>query len=237
MQNNLLISSRIKQLRISHKLGIAQLADIMGKTASAISQIESGKINISLEFIITIANFFAVSLDWLIGHSDEPYSIPVIEQQEKAIIDLEHSINLNQNTNLIYFKAVMYCCRTKSSYYPIKEKFSIDNRADALYALNFWKYAAKRLDEEGYNSQEKSYQEALRELMDINDEEKPTIFTMLKKHLIKTSIDAFASAKSGTRTGASFAKLCYECIDVLDGLLVKNPSAPPHFDVRKSPSE
>ena len=138
---------------------------------------------------------------------------------------------------MIYFKAVIYCCRTKFSYYPIKEKYSIDNRADALYALNFWKYAANRLDKEGYDSQKKSYQEALRELIDTDAEEKPTIFAMLKKHLMKTSIDDFAGAKSGARSGAAFAKLCYECIEVLDELLVKNPSAPPYFDIRKSLSE
>ncbi|MBE6098263.1 MAG: helix-turn-helix domain-containing protein [Schwartzia sp.] len=232
MHNLHLIAPRLKHLRICHHLSIGQLADILGKTTSALSQIELGKTSISYELLLELADFFVVSLDWLTGRSNEPYSIDVIKESEASIQELESSISLSNNSNLIYLKAVVYFCHTKSIYFPVSEHYHIDRRADVLYCLNFWRYAANKLDEIGYNSQETSYQNALKQLMEIDDDEKHEVYNILKNYLIKTPIDIFSGSKSSKRAGSSFAKLCYECIDVLDDVITNPNSKKSYYDVR-----
>lgn len=237
MFNNKIFGERIRLLRESHHLSLNQLAEILGKKKAAIADVETARMGTTLETCTEISNFFAVSLDWLTGRSNEPYSLEIIQKLEDEIMELEHNIGISNNTNLIYLKAVIYCCRTKLSYYPQREHYSIDRRADVLYCLHFWKYAANKLEEDGYHSQETSYQEALKQIMEIDDDTKHELRDILKAYLIKTPIDIFSGTKSSKRAGSSFATLCYECIDVLDGVITASYSKQPYYDIRKPSSD
>ena len=61
--NHLLISSRIRELRIQHNFTQAQLAEKSGLSSQYLCQVESGNKNISLSALISIAENLDVGID------------------------------------------------------------------------------------------------------------------------------------------------------------------------------
>mgnify|MGYP003789689543 CR=1 FL=1 len=64
---NVMIGSRIRQLRKEHNLSQNQFASLFGVYDSTISQYENGKREPEYDTVIKIANQFNVSIDWLLG--------------------------------------------------------------------------------------------------------------------------------------------------------------------------
>lgn len=65
-----LFSKRLKQLREEKGLKQAQIAEFLNYGSTAISNYESGRNEPSYNDLIKIANFFDVSIDYLLGYSD-----------------------------------------------------------------------------------------------------------------------------------------------------------------------
>lgn len=65
-------SVRVSQLRKDKKLSMAALGDILGVSDEAIRLMEKGKRSPSFEVLCSIADYFNVSLDYLVGRSDIP---------------------------------------------------------------------------------------------------------------------------------------------------------------------
>lgn len=63
---------RLKKLRLENNLSLRQLAEQISSTKQAISNWENEYRAPSLEAAIEIANYFEVSLDYLVGLSDNP---------------------------------------------------------------------------------------------------------------------------------------------------------------------
>lgn len=63
---------RLRKLRLENNLSLSQLAGQISSTKQAISNWENGYRAPSLEATIEIANYFEVSLDYLVGLSDNP---------------------------------------------------------------------------------------------------------------------------------------------------------------------
>ncbi len=61
---------RIGDLRVDSDLKQIALAAYLNVKQSTYSDCESGKINIPLETLIKLADFYQVSLDYLVGRSD-----------------------------------------------------------------------------------------------------------------------------------------------------------------------
>lgn len=158
-------SLRVRQLRESHQLSLAQLSDILGKKRSAISDIESGRIGTTLETLTALANLFAVSADWLLERTDEMYSITVIERLEQELIDLEKEINLTDNTNLLYIKALMDGYVSLNYFSKGKFKCSIEQRANVIHIFKFWINIAKKLDEMEIPAPDNFYRENLQKFI------------------------------------------------------------------------
>ncbi|AKX95665.1 transcriptional regulator [Moorella thermoacetica] len=73
MLNKKIFALRLKFLREQHNLSTQKLADALGlKSKGAITQFEKGIISPSVDTLISIADFFDVSLDYLVGRSDDP---------------------------------------------------------------------------------------------------------------------------------------------------------------------
>ncbi|MFV0516601.1 MAG: helix-turn-helix domain-containing protein [Aminipila sp.] len=66
------ISIRLKALRLKAHLSQSQLGDAVGFTKQAISDIENGRRSTTAEKLAIIADFFNVSVDYLIGRTDKP---------------------------------------------------------------------------------------------------------------------------------------------------------------------
>lgn len=65
-------ANRIKELRCSGGLSQKQLAEGTGLTVTAIQNYEYGTRKPAFDALIALADFFDVSLDYLVGRSDDP---------------------------------------------------------------------------------------------------------------------------------------------------------------------
>lgn len=64
--------NRIKELRKASNATQADLSSILGVTKTQISDIENGKTTTSIERLCALADYFNVSLDYLVGRSEDP---------------------------------------------------------------------------------------------------------------------------------------------------------------------
>ena len=62
---------RIRDLREDHDKKQIELANYLEIKQSTYSDYESGKINSPIDMLIKIADFYGVTLDYLVGRSDE----------------------------------------------------------------------------------------------------------------------------------------------------------------------
>ena len=65
-----MFSERLSQLRKSKGLSMLQLGEILGVSDEAIRLMERGKRSPSFEVLLSVAEFFSVSVDYLVGLSD-----------------------------------------------------------------------------------------------------------------------------------------------------------------------
>lgn len=66
------IHERIKYLRVSNHLTQKELANILGITEVSMQRFEYGSARPSLDTIVNISNHFNVSVDYILGLSDNP---------------------------------------------------------------------------------------------------------------------------------------------------------------------
>ena len=65
-------ASRLKQLRLKNNLSMNDLAKALHTSKTFVSYIESGKRTTPIDKLVEIADYFDVSLDYLVGRSDDP---------------------------------------------------------------------------------------------------------------------------------------------------------------------
>ena len=68
----MLIHERLKSLRKSSKTTQKSIATAIGVSEVSYQRFEYGTVRPSLETLITLADYFDVSLDYLVGRSDDP---------------------------------------------------------------------------------------------------------------------------------------------------------------------
>jgi len=62
---------RLKELRKERKLTQKAMAELVEKTERHYQDMEAGKINVPALTLIKLADFFGVTLDYLVGRRDE----------------------------------------------------------------------------------------------------------------------------------------------------------------------
>jgi len=65
-----MIGERLKKLRQEKKIMQTALATVLGVENSTISLYEKGEINPTIKILVAIADYFNISLDYLIGRID-----------------------------------------------------------------------------------------------------------------------------------------------------------------------
>ena len=70
--NNDIVKVRLREIREKHGLKQVEVAGILNTCQSNISAYESGKTRILTAFLITFAKYFNVSIDYIMGRSNEP---------------------------------------------------------------------------------------------------------------------------------------------------------------------
>ena len=83
--------NRIKELRQQKQLDQKDLAQIMQIGKGSISNWEVGRTEPSVEYLIKLANYFEVSVDYLLGHSNE---VGIIETGAALSNDEQELLNL-----------------------------------------------------------------------------------------------------------------------------------------------
>ena len=68
--------NRLKDLREDHDYTQQQVADAIGITQRKYSYIETGMQQLTAEVLVSLARFYAVSVDYLLGETDEPRRYP-----------------------------------------------------------------------------------------------------------------------------------------------------------------
>ena len=63
---------RLKELRIAQNITLRAMAEILGMGQRNYQKYETGEIDPPLSKAIVLADFFNVSLDYLVGLSDDP---------------------------------------------------------------------------------------------------------------------------------------------------------------------
>jgi len=66
------LNERIKELRIKKKSTQKQIADFLGIQSVSFQRFEYGSRCPNLKMLIALADYFDVSLDYLVGRSDNP---------------------------------------------------------------------------------------------------------------------------------------------------------------------
>ncbi|MEA4848236.1 MAG: helix-turn-helix transcriptional regulator [Clostridiaceae bacterium] len=67
-----IFGERVKELRIKKNLKQSELGEIVGLTCTAISDIERARRATTLEKLEALADYFDVSVDYLMGRTDNP---------------------------------------------------------------------------------------------------------------------------------------------------------------------
>lgn len=67
-------AERLKELRAERQVTQLMLAQALGMTDRTFRKYEARSIDPTLSVLIALADFFDVSLDYLVGRSDKPFS-------------------------------------------------------------------------------------------------------------------------------------------------------------------
>ncbi|WP_297965304.1 helix-turn-helix domain-containing protein [uncultured Anaerovibrio sp.] len=216
-------SDNLRKLRARHDLSPTIFANILGlKNKVSISNMETGSTMPQYNTLVEISDFFGVSLDWLTGRTNEQYTLPTIERIEDYLLNIANHVNLRDTPDLIYFYYVAHLVLDFKNYHLFRNGFTLEERADVIYALNFWRYASHRLHVEGYDSQRINIHCALEEIDGLPDEDPPNaliskIAGILKKNFpsYQEQIQILSDSCSSKRAGTIFATECNYCIAIL----------------------
>ena len=63
---------KLYELRNAHEMTQTQLAEALGVTTNTIANYEKGSLEPNMSVLVALADFFDVSIDYLIGRSDDP---------------------------------------------------------------------------------------------------------------------------------------------------------------------
>ena len=63
---------RLKELRLAKSMTLKAMADILGMVQRNYQRYETGEVDPPLSKAIALADYFNVSLDYLVGRSDDP---------------------------------------------------------------------------------------------------------------------------------------------------------------------
>jgi transcriptional regulator with XRE-family HTH domain len=149
MSFNTAFANNFKLLRKTYKIkqeDMATLLELSGQTS--ITMWETGKNAPSMETLMKIANFFAISLNWLVGRSKEPYekiSVSAAEYDVKINFEKYFKSKHFKYYNIGDFGALLKEITSekfnKLPYFISKDDYSLPVRANivVLYRLIYIK--------------------------------------------------------------------------------------------------
>lgn len=97
--------SRIKELRKDAHISQQQLADVIQISQQSINKYENHNVQPDLQTLIRIAEYFNVSVDYLIGFSDYPKRFsahePPFTEEELQFLSLFNKLNAEEKESIL----------------------------------------------------------------------------------------------------------------------------------------
>ena len=90
-----MIYENIRNLREDHDKTQKELADYLNIKQTTYSKYELGKINIPVEVFIKLADFYNVSVDYLLGRTKNKQQLAAVNKRKKIVIP-EHTLHCCQ---------------------------------------------------------------------------------------------------------------------------------------------
>lgn len=90
---------KLRDLRIAAGKDQKEIAEILGVAVSTYSQYETGKTIPSLSVLRTLADYYNVSLDYLVDRTSEDYLN--LSEEEKELIYFYNNVNKHNQANLL----------------------------------------------------------------------------------------------------------------------------------------
>ena len=160
-------SLNLRTLRQSHYLSLSEMAMIINlKSKGSLSTLENAKNPPSFETLINIAEVFAVTIDWLVGRSSQPYNEEIILNLENQIMD----IKVNSGT---VFKKIL-----PPLYANIEQRtifFSVAERANLIFLLQYMKIITDNEPELLHGSQSSNKANIMEYLLEKVNLKKPRL--------------------------------------------------------------
>lgn len=160
-------SQNLRALRQSHYLSLSEMAVIINlKSKGSLSTLENAKNPPSFETLINIAEVFAVTIDWLVGRSSQPYNEEIILNLENQIMD----IKVNSGT---VFKKIL-----PPLYANIEQRaifFSVAERANLIFLLQYMKIITDNEPELLHGSQSSNKANIMEYLLEKVNLKKPRL--------------------------------------------------------------
>lgn len=96
----------IKKLRLKDKISQQELGDIVGVSQQSINKYENHNVEPGLETLVKIAEYFNVSVDFLIGHTDverlpENLTRFDLNREESKLIDGFRKLSKSEKSSII----------------------------------------------------------------------------------------------------------------------------------------
>ena len=66
------IGERLKALRLKHNVTQRQVSEAINVSSVSLQRFEYGTVRPSIDSLVALADYFNVSLDYLVGRSDDP---------------------------------------------------------------------------------------------------------------------------------------------------------------------
>lgn len=95
----------LKLLRQQYKLSQKQLGDVLGLSQQSINKYENHAVEPDIHTLITLAEYFHTSVDYLIGHTDIPHIIEQVKQyelndDEATLMDKYRKLNATEKDSI-----------------------------------------------------------------------------------------------------------------------------------------
>ena len=87
---------KLKELREERKISQTSLGNYLGVTRSTICQYEKGNRQPDFETLKKLSEYFEVSVDYLIGNTDNPFKPLEWTEKEKALGVGNHAVKLSE---------------------------------------------------------------------------------------------------------------------------------------------
>lgn len=81
------MSNRIRELRKKNKLTMKELGKQVGVVEGTISQYETGKRQPDIEMLSKLANYFGVTIDYLVGGAESDHAEAPLSSDEKIFLN------------------------------------------------------------------------------------------------------------------------------------------------------